>query len=138
VALPGRPDQPVQVVDSRDLGRLVVALLESDSAGIYNAVGPAEPVTLEELIHVCARAAGSDVQVVPVDTEPGFPLVLPDASWDVMFRRSAERAYAAGMPRTPLEQTASDVLAWDTDRGTPELSVGMTPEREAELLSPLP
>lgn len=49
VALPGRPDQPVQVVDSRDLARLVVALLEADRSGIYNAVGPADPVTLGEL-----------------------------------------------------------------------------------------
>src|SRR3954447_15621708 len=79
VALPGRPDQPVQVVDSRDLARLVVALLEQDRSGIYNAVGPADPVTLEELIRVCAKAAGSDLEVVPVppdSVDPGFPLVL--------------------------------------------------------------
>jgi 2'-hydroxyisoflavone reductase len=135
VALPGRPDQPVQVVDSRDLGRLVVALLESDRPGIYNAVGPAEPVSLEQLVRVCARAAGTDVQLVPVDAPPGFPLVLPDPSWDVMFRRSAARAYDAGMPKTSLEKTAADVLAWDTERGAPELSVGISTEQESELLS---
>ena len=135
VALPGRPDQPVQVVDSRDLGRLVVALLEADQPGVYNAVGPADAVTLEELISVCAHAAGSDAEVVPVEEVAGFPLVLPDPSWDVMFRRSAARAYAAGMPKTPLAKTAADVLAWDTERGTPELAVDMSAEREAELLS---
>ena len=137
VALPGRPDQPVQVVDSSDLGRLVVALLEADQPGIYNAVGPADPVTLQELVQVCATAAGSDIQIVPVGAELDFPLVLPDSSWDVMFRRSAARAYDAGMPKTPLEKTAADVLAWDSERGTPELSVGISAEREAELLSTL-
>jgi 2'-hydroxyisoflavone reductase len=137
-ALPGRPDQPVQVVDSRDLGRLVVALLEKDQPGVYNAVGPAEPVTLEALIRTCAKAAGTDVDVIPVPAdavEPGFPLVLPDASWDVMFRRSAAAAHSAGMPTTPLEKTAADVLAWDRERGTPPLAVELAPEREAELLT---
>jgi 2'-hydroxyisoflavone reductase len=136
VALPGRPDQPAQVVDSRDLARLVVGLLEQNRPGTYNAVGPADPVTLEELIQVCAKAAGTDVEVVPVAADgQGFPLGLPDPSWDVMFRRSAAAAYAVGMPKTPLEQTAADVLAWDRDRGTPPLSVGMSEEQEAKLLA---
>jgi 2'-hydroxyisoflavone reductase len=137
-AVPGRPDQPVQVIDSRDLARLVIALLEQDKAGTYNAVGPADPVTLEALIQACARAAGTTVDVVPVPADavdPGFPLVLPDASWDVMFRRSAAAAHAAGMSKTPLEKTAADTLAWDNERGTPPLGVELSAEREAELLS---
>lgn len=135
VALPGRPDQPVQVVDARDLARLVHALLRNDRPGTYNAVGPAEPTTLAQLVQTCADAAGATVEIVPVpEQEPGFPLVLPDPSWDVMFRRSAVRAYEAGMPATPLVTTAADVLAWDRERGEPPLSVELSPEREAELL----
>jgi 2'-hydroxyisoflavone reductase len=137
VALPARPDQPVQVVDSRDLGRLVVALVAGDVAGTFNAVGPAEPTTLHGLLQTCAAAAGSQVEVVPVDPSavpPGFPLVLPDETWDVMFRRSANLARAHGLTATPLEQTARDVLAWDTERGRPPLSVGLSPEQEASLL----
>ncbi|MCW2607837.1 MAG: NAD-dependent epimerase/dehydratase family protein [Frankiales bacterium] len=136
VALPGRRDQPVQVVDSRDLARLVVRLLEDDRPGTYNAVGPAEPVTLQGLVEACAQAAGTDVEVVPVsEVEPGFPLVLPDTSWDVMFARSRAAAEAAGLPATPLTTTAADVLAWDRERGEPALSVGLSPEREVELLA---
>ncbi|MCW2778186.1 MAG: NAD-dependent epimerase/dehydratase family protein, partial [Frankiales bacterium] len=138
VALPARPEQPVQVVDSRDLARLVVRLLEDDRAGTYNAVGPADPVTLAGLVQACARAAGTSVEVVPVDpsaVEPGFPLVLPDPSWDVMFRRSRAAADAAGLPATTLEQTAAEVLAWDRERGEPPLAVELSPEREQELLA---
>ena len=137
VAVPGRLDQPVQVCDARDLGVLVGRLLHADSPGTYNAVGPQPPVTLGELIETCAQAAGSDVELVAVDpaaVDPGFPLVLPGPDWDVMFRRSRAAADAAGMPATPLAVTAADTLAWDRSRGEPELSVGMTPEREAELL----
>ncbi|MDT7545178.1 MAG: hypothetical protein QOE99_1288 [Actinomycetota bacterium] len=138
VALPARPDQPVQVIDSRDLARLVVALLEKDSPGTFNAVGPAEPTTMQSLVETCAASAGTTVDVVPVPidaVDPPLPLVLPDQSWDVMFRRSAERAYDAGMTRTPLATTAADVLAWDRERGEPPMANALSPEREAELLS---
>lgn len=138
VALPGRSDQPVQVVDSRDLGHLVVTLLEGDVAGVYNAVGPDQPTTLAGLVGTCARAAGTSVEIVEVDptaVAAGFPLVLPDPSADVMFRRSAARARGAGLPATPLEGTAADVLSWDRERGQPILSVGLEPDDEAALLA---
>src|SRR4051794_29329724 len=46
VPFPAGPAQPMQVVDSRDLARLVTQLLADDRGGVYNAVGPAEPTTL--------------------------------------------------------------------------------------------
>src|SRR5258708_26300360 len=58
VALPGRPEQPVQVIDSRDLARLVVRLMKDRRPGAFNAIGPAEPTTMAELIATCARIAG--------------------------------------------------------------------------------
>jgi len=135
VAVP-RPEQPVQVVDSTDLARLVTMLLEKDQGGIYNAVGPWPAVTLGELAQVCAEAAGTSVDVVPVGPEPGFPLALPpDGSLDVMFRRGASAAHEAGMPKTPLVDTARAVLAWDTERGHPEMPDAITREKEQELLS---
>lgn len=77
--------------------------------------------------------------MVPVDPSavaPGFPLVLgADPAGDVAFRRSRAAGEASGLPSTPLEQTAADVLAWDRDRGEPALEVELTPEREAELLA---
>ena len=80
VAVPTDPAQPVQVIDSRDLARLVVQLLADDRPGAFHAVGPAEPVTLGGLIGTCARAAGTQVEIVPVPPEtapPMFPLVRP-------------------------------------------------------------
>jgi 2'-hydroxyisoflavone reductase len=137
VALPGRPDQPVQVVDSRDLARLVLTLLAEDRAGTYDAVGPAEPTTLDGLIHACAAGAGTTVDVAPIDPDavsPPLPLVLQDPSVDPLFRRTGTAARAAGMPATPLPETAAAVLAWDRERGEPALAVELPPEREAELL----
>ncbi|NHC46418.1 NAD-dependent epimerase/dehydratase family protein [Motilibacter aurantiacus] len=135
MALPGRPEQPVQVVDSRDLARLVTGLLVDDRPGTYDAVGPAEPVTLAGLAAACAEAAGTRVELVRV--APGaaaVPLVLGDPAADPLFGRRADRARAAGLTGTPLVQTARDVLSWDRDRAEPPLAVGPTPEQEAALL----
>lgn len=133
IGVPGRPDQPVQVVDARDLARLVVALLDDDRPGTFNAVGPEPAVTLAELIATCA--GDQPHELVELPTEPGFPLVLPDASWDVFFRRSAAAARAVGMPATPLAQTAADTRAWDLDRGEPPMTAGWTPEQEQAALA---
>lgn len=135
VALPGRPEQPVQVIDSRDLAVLVVRLLADDRPGAFHAVGPAEPVTLGGLIETCAEVAGSTVEIVPVPPESAprmFPLVRQD--W-MTQRRSAARARAAGLPATPPAVTAADVLAWDRERGEPPLPHGLSARQEEELLA---
>ncbi|HEY2266507.1 MAG TPA: NAD-dependent epimerase/dehydratase family protein [Streptosporangiaceae bacterium] len=137
VALPADPRQPVQLIDSRDLARLVVRLLADDRPGAFHAVGPAEPVTLGGLIQTCAQAAGARVDIVPVPpgTAPAmYPLVRP--VWSTQQRDPA-RARAAGLPATPLAVTAADVLAWDRDRGEPPLDTrGFTPEQEQAVLPP--
>jgi 2'-hydroxyisoflavone reductase len=135
VAVPGDPQQPVQIIDSRDLARLVVRLLADGRPGAFHAVGPAEPVTLGGLIETCARVAGTAVELVPVplDLAPQpFPLVKTD--WAAQ-QRSPARARAAGMPATPLEVTVADVLAWDIERGEPPLTRGFPPEAERALLA---
>ena len=135
VALPADPRQPVQVIDSRDLARLVVQLLADQRPGAFHAVGPAEPVTLSGLIQTCVRVAGAQVEIVGVPADAAtahFPLVRAD--WATQ-QRSPARARAAGMPATPLEVTAADVLAWDRERGEPPLTGGFTPEQERAVLA---
>ena len=129
MAVPERLDQPMQVIDVRDLACLVVLLIEKDLPGAYNAVGPWPAVTLGELIGACG-----DADLTPVARDFDWPLLLPDASWDIMFQMSPSAAYAAGMPRTPLARTVADTLAWDRARGEPSLVWGITEEQEAELL----
>jgi 2'-hydroxyisoflavone reductase len=135
VAVPADPAQPVQVIDSRDLARLVVQLITDDRPGAFHAVGPADPVTLGGLIETCARVARTEVEVVRVPAElapPLFPLIRPH--W-ASQQRSPARARAAGLPATPLEVTAADVLAWDRGRGEPPLTRGFSLEQERDALA---
>jgi len=123
VTIPARPDQAVQVVDSRDLARLTVRLAEDDVAGIFNGVGPVDATTLQGLFAACATAAGTDARFVATDADDAHPLVVADPAEEAVFLRSGDRARAVGMPSTPLVQTATDVLAWDRSRGLPPLRV---------------
>jgi 2'-hydroxyisoflavone reductase len=136
VALPTRPEQPLQLVDSRDLGRLVVQLISDDRPGAFNAIGPDS--TIGELIETSADLAGTSVELVqiPADAVPDrFPLMEPEAEWGSRRRRQA-KAREAGMPVTTLRQTVADVLAWDRDRGEPALDeeIGLSAEDEQKLL----
>jgi 2'-hydroxyisoflavone reductase len=89
VALPSRPEQPVQLIDSRDAARLVLRLLRDSRPGAFQAVGPAEPTTMAGLIATCARVAGRQVEVVPVPPDavpPMFPLVRSEPMWPTQQR----------------------------------------------------
>ena len=138
VVVPARLDQPVQVVDARDLGEFVVHALENDTAGTYNAVGPGVPLTFAGMFEALRSVAGSDAAMVPSDRlgEDDLPLVVPpDGSWDGFFRRSSERARAAGFVHRPIEATAADVLAWDRERGEPPLGTGPDDDAHARMLA---
>ena len=84
----------------------------------------------------CERLGAQYVDIVPVprETAPAmYPLVR--AEWSTQ-QRSPARARAAGLPATPFEVTAADVLAWDRERGEPPLDTdGFTPEQEQAALS---
>lgn len=138
IPVPGDPAKPAQVVDVHDLGALVLKLVSDDRPGAYNAVGPAEPTTMAGLVEACARAAGADVEVVPVPAGPDTP-ALPFATlppeYVRLFQLDASRARTAGLPSTPLVETARKVLEWDRGRGEPPLSQGLTAEQEAQLLA---
>ncbi|MER7248091.1 NAD-dependent epimerase/dehydratase family protein [Kribbella sp. NPDC000426] len=134
VALPTKPEAPLQLIDSRDVARLAVQLITDEQAGAFNATGPDS--TIAELIGSAAELSGTTVDIVPIPFDsvpPRFPLMDPEAEWGER-RRNPAKARAAGMSVTPLRQTVEDVLAWDRDRGTPELKIGLTPEQEEELL----
>jgi len=136
VALPTKPEQPLQLTDSRDLGRLVVQLITDDRSGAFNAVGPF--TTIAELIQTAAALSGSTVELVRVPAgavPPRFPLMEPETEWRER-RRNPAKARAAGLSVTPLRQTLADLIAWDQARGEPDLGFGLSPEDEKRLLRP--
>jgi 2'-hydroxyisoflavone reductase len=149
VAAPGDGTDPVQIIDARDLAEWTIRLVEARTIGTFNALGPAYPLTMGELL--CgvraATAVGARLHWLPaaflseqkVEPWSDMPVWVPASGETVGFgSRSNARAMAAGLAFRPLAATALDTLAWWRElpaerRG--QLRAGLTPERETALLS---
>jgi 2'-hydroxyisoflavone reductase len=143
VLAPGEPDAPVQLVDARDLARFLVQLALAGPGGVFNATGPAEPVTFAELLERTRAATGSDARLVWTDSQrvldagvqpwTELPLWLPDPDYAGMARADISRSVEAGLGFRPLEETVVDTLAWD--RTVPGERPTLAPEREREIIA---
>jgi 2'-hydroxyisoflavone reductase len=146
VLAPGSPERPVQVIDARDLAEWLLLMCESRHPGIYNAVGPAVPLTFGELVSTCSEVASgggpvtwvSEQFLLDAGVQPwsDVPMWLPEggeyAGVDAVDGR---RAWQDGLRTRPLQQTVEDTLEWHST--WPEgraMRAGLSREREAELL----
>jgi 2'-hydroxyisoflavone reductase len=138
VLAPGPPDEPVTLIDVRDLGEWMVRLCETGTHGVFNAI---DVCTWGELLETCVGATGSDARLVWVPSdwlvEKGvgewmeLPLWVASGELGGLHRVGNERAVSAGLTFRPLEDTVRATLA---DAETTD-EAGLKPEREAELLA---
>lgn len=146
VLAPGSRSQPVQVIHARDLANFTLHLIEQQQTGIYNATGPGEPYTLEQVLTTCQESTGSAARFTWVDDDfllahqvtpwTGIPLWLPGEGSAGLMDVDVSNALAAGLTLRPLAQTIAETLAWDQGRPSGlERRAGITREREAELLT---
>jgi 2'-hydroxyisoflavone reductase len=127
---PGPPERTVQFVDVRDLAEWILLCAERRTAGTFNATG--EGTSWGELL------AGADVTWVSDDflreREVGqwmeLPLWLVEPELAGMLAADVRRATAAGLRARPLHETVEGAAGAPLVEG-----VGLTPERETELLS---
>ena len=142
MAAPGTPRQPLQIIDARDLAAWTLQMLEAGTVGIFNAAGPASPLTFGEFLEAARTVSGSDARLHWVSDallqEQGItlPLAVPaDSGLDGLMTASLAKALAHGLTFRPLAETIADTLAWDRTRPADvPLKAGLTPEREQALL----
>jgi len=131
VLAPGPAERLAQFVDVRDLSEWILRALEDGRTGVFNATN--EGVSWAGLL------TGADVTWVSDEflVEHGvgewmeLPLWIGDPTWSAMHQTDVSRAVAAGLRFRPVEETLRDTLA---SAQTVE-GVGLTPEREADLLA---
>jgi len=139
VVAPAPPDAQVQFIDAKDLGAWLVDLSERQAGGVYNATHPGR--SWREVLETCRDVSGSDAtfEWVPAEVlnehEVGewmeLPLWISDPDAGAMHEADVSRAVAAGLTFRPLEETVRDTL----EHAATVEGVGLTPEREAELLA---
>lgn len=124
VRAPADRQQPVQLIDARDLAGWMIDGAELGRTGTFNATGPAEPLTLGETLDRVRDAAGAHAEFEWVDgtvlidqgLEPwdDVPLWLDLAHHPELRGFMAvdhRRALDAGLSFRPLEATVRDLLA---------------------------
>jgi 2'-hydroxyisoflavone reductase len=126
--VPAPRERPIQVIDARDLAAWMVALVERDVAGTFNATSPAGAMTFGDLIDACVAAASvppqpawvDDATLVAHHVEPwtGLPLWIPSTDADAtgFWAVDTARARAAGLRCRPLAETVRDTAAWLAER----------------------
>lgn len=152
VLAPGRPDQPLALIDSRDMA----AWMLSAPPGVFTVNSRPGTQTFGELLETAREVTGSDAKFtwVPDQTlldasvEPwtNLPLWLPasDAvhAWDM----NVSAAYDTGLTIRPLASSLADVWEWVRSHGLPEpedadrpteTEQRLTPAREKEILASL-
>ena len=147
VLAPGHRDDPMQMIDVRDLAAFMLRLVEDGKHGAYNAAGPAAPYTAGQFYPAAVEALGAKVTLTYVDDydflaahkiEEAIPWALLRGNDYGMMSIANQRAIAAGLTFRPLAETLRDTLAWwptvpEARRAKPRFAI--SPETEAKALA---
>jgi 2'-hydroxyisoflavone reductase len=121
VLAPGRKDDPMQIVDVRDLAEFMVRLVESSNRGIYNVAGPEKTLTIRSFYEQAAKALDAKVKYTFIEDydflaahkiEEQIPWVMQRGNdYGHMSVRNG-KAIKAGLTFRPLATTLRDTLTW--------------------------
>lgn len=145
VVAPEPPDAPVEFIDVRDLAAWLVLAIERGFAGIYNANGPGQRLTMAGLLAACVADAGVDARIrwiaaqrlndAGVEPWTELPLWMPPNA-DGFLTFDSSKAKRDGLTCTSVSATIAAVRAWDREHGPPESSVRtLTAVKEAAILA---
>jgi 2'-hydroxyisoflavone reductase len=149
ILAPGDGSDLVQFIDARDLAEWTIRMVEARTFGVFNATGPAQPLSMRDMLAGIAAAVHAEPRLtwVPakfleehnVSAWSDMPVWVPNEGDSAGFaRRDIGRAKAAGLTFRSLASTSAETLAWfrtlPADRQA-KLRAGIAPEREAEVLA---
>ncbi|NOK17523.1 NAD-dependent epimerase/dehydratase family protein [Corallococcus carmarthensis] len=149
VLAPGDGEDPVQVIDARDLAAFIIRNVERRTMGIFNVTGPVQTMKMKGMLEDIQKVTGGDARFTWVDATfldqqkvtsfgdmPGWvPRAGPEGGLGAV---SIARATQAGLATRPLTDTVRDTLTWfralPPDRQE-KLRAGLSAEREKEVLA---
>jgi 2'-hydroxyisoflavone reductase len=149
VVAPGDGNDPVQIIDARDLAQWTIRMAEQRAFGIYNGVGPDYEMSMAAMLYGirAVTTAGARFRWLPtaflekheIRRWSDMPVWMPGQGETAGFHRtSVASSLAKGLTFRPLATTAADTLAWFEQQPAErkaQLLAGLTPEREMKLLA---
>lgn len=121
VLAPGRKTDRVQFIDVRDLAAFMLRLAEQHGSGIYNAIGPRTPMTVEQFLAQAVKTLDARVSLHWVDDydflaahdiDGVVPWILARGNDLGHTSIVSTRSWSAGLSPRPMADTLRDTLAW--------------------------
>src|SRR3954452_3531358 len=129
VLAPGPADQPLQLIDARDLAAWTLDAAVAGRHGAYNAVSRRGHATMGSLLQACLDVTGAEATltwappglVAEQGIEPWVELPIwlpPDHEYRAMHGADVDKAHAAGLTTRPVAATVADTWRWLQGLGT--------------------
>ena len=64
ILAPGDGSDPVQFIDARDLAEWTIRIAEQRITGVFNAGGPAQPITMQQMLAGIAQGVQVDPNLI--------------------------------------------------------------------------
>ena len=81
VAVPGAPEDPIQIIDVRDLTEWIIHMAENNITGVFNGCGPDRVLTMKETVETSQTAIGSEATFTWLGL--GFQETHPEAYFPI-------------------------------------------------------
>jgi len=145
VLAPGKPDQPVQFIDARDLSCWILDNAVVHTCGTYNLTGPREPMTMREMLlrlekmpEITGKAVFAPeafLKKMKVNPWTDLPLWISE-EMGIPGHNTVHigKALDKGLETRSLDETAGDILEWYQNNGYPGLAWGLSEKREKEVI----
>ena len=144
VLVPDVLDQPMQWINTADLGEFVADIAEMKSVGTWNTVRPS--LTFGTMIEEIRRQTGHTHELVMASIEQlnemevkfwaDLPLTFGEEKTYPLFQFETKHAESAGLKHRSIEATVAAVLNWcRSDEFVENPKGGMTREREVDVVS---
>ena len=121
VLAPGSKTDPVQFIDVRDLAAFMLRLVEDNASGLFNAIGPGAPMTIETFLREASTALQASPRFVWIDDDAVLKAREIDGMVPWILARGNDlghttirstRSQAAGLTHRPVADTVRDTLQW--------------------------
>lgn len=117
----GDPSTPVQFIDVRDMAEWAIRLIEANTTGVFNTIGPVTPITLRHVVDAACKVVATTPKVTWIpkewlvkqkNSELWGTLLFWEHNQRALASLSNERAVAHGLTTRPLDATLADTLRW--------------------------
>lgn len=143
VLAPNLPHFKWQMIDGRDLGEFAISLIEQDADGVYNAVGPNEPLLMKDALERIRQAVNPQARFVWADPEflreegveewTDMPFMVFNGKEGLLA--DIAKGLGDGLTFRSLEETVKDTLAWKDLQPNPEdLHTGLPLQTQGNIL----